>query len=127
MWWRTVTLLFAFRKCVQTPPPWYCGGLLFDFSDDITALAVMTNVAIFSCNYADNRDIQTPGTKCHRTMSLSAPAEWLYAATTVSWGLTVAFDIYITPIVNSVKSVQDREEFLQVAGTPIRRIGREFA
>ena len=70
----------------------------------------MTNVAIFSCSHADHKDIQTPGTKCYRIMALGAPAEWLYAMTTVSWTLTIAFDVYITPLIHDVKSSQDEAE-----------------
>jgi hypothetical protein len=81
----------------------------------MTALAVMTNVAIFGCNHADLKEIQTPGTKCYRIMALGAPAEWLYALTTVSWSLTIAFDIYTTPIVSKVKSAQDQAELEQLA------------
>ncbi|KAJ9602142.1 hypothetical protein H2200_013262 [Cladophialophora chaetospira] len=91
MWWRIITLVVAFP------------------------LAVMTNVAIFSCNHANPKEFQTPGTKCYRIMTLGAPAEWFYAITTVSWSLTIAFDIYITPIISKVKSAQDEADFQLLA------------
>ncbi|KAH0841941.1 hypothetical protein FOPE_06898 [Fonsecaea pedrosoi] len=84
LWWRVVTLGLAFP------------------------LAVMTNVAIFGCSESNPETIQTPGTTCYRIMALGAPAEWLYALTTVSWSLAIAFDIYTTPIVSKAKSQQDQ-------------------
>lgn len=92
-WWRIMTLVIAFP------------------------LAVMQNVAIFSCTHASLKDIQTPGTNCHRIMSLGAPADWLYALTTISWILASAFDIYTTPIVSKVKSQQDQAEFKLLSRT----------
>ncbi|KIW29542.1 uncharacterized protein PV07_05354 [Cladophialophora immunda] len=86
LWWRAITLVFAFP------------------------LALMTNIAIFGCNGSKPEDIQTPGTRCYRIMALGAPAEWLYALTTVSWSLAIAFDVYTTPIVSKVKSQQDQAE-----------------
>jgi hypothetical protein len=74
----------------------------------------MTDVAIFSCNHASPADIQTHGTTCHRIMTLGAPAEWFYALTTVSWSLTIAFDIYITPIISEVKSIQDQADVTEL-------------
>lgn len=67
-------------------------------------------VAIFGCHSASAEEIQTPGAKCYRIMAMGAPAEWVYALTTISWSLTIAFDIYILPIVGEVKSKQDEAE-----------------
>ncbi|KIX92480.1 uncharacterized protein Z520_11800 [Fonsecaea multimorphosa CBS 102226] len=84
LWWRAITLVFAFP------------------------LALMTNVAIFGCSGSKPADIQTPGTRCYWIMALGAPAEWLYALTTVSWSLAIAFDVYSTLIITKVKSQQDQ-------------------
>ncbi|KIX09768.1 uncharacterized protein Z518_00849 [Rhinocladiella mackenziei CBS 650.93] len=86
LWWKGVTIFLAFP------------------------LAIMTDVAIFGCNDASKSEIQTPGTKCYQILALGAPAEWFYALMTVSWSLTIAFDIYTTPIVNKVKAQQDQAE-----------------
>lgn len=48
-------------------------------------------------------------------MAMGAPAEWVYALTTISWNLTIAFDIYILPIVGEVKSKQDEAEMQLLA------------
>ncbi|ETI24587.1 hypothetical protein G647_03956 [Cladophialophora carrionii CBS 160.54] len=48
-------------------------------------------------------------------MALAAPAEWLYALATVSWSLTIAFNIYTTPIVAKIKSARDQAEIEQLA------------
>ena len=82
----------------------------------------MTNVAIFSCNGAHPEDIQTPGTKCYTIMALGAPAEWFYAITTISWSLTIALDIYVTPIVSKVKDEQDQAEMRLLASEQHERI-----
>ncbi|EXJ76648.1 uncharacterized protein A1O5_01156 [Cladophialophora psammophila CBS 110553] len=94
LWWRALTLVFAFP------------------------LALMTNIAIFGCNGSKPEEIQTPGTRCYRIMALGAPAEWLYALTTVSWSLAIAFDVYATPIVSKVKSQQDQAEIELLASPP---------
>ncbi|KIW12081.1 hypothetical protein PV08_09355 [Exophiala spinifera] len=72
--------------------------------------ATMMEVAVFGCHRATAKNIQTPGTKCYRITAAGAPAEWIYALTTVSWSLSLAFDIYITPIIGQAKSKQDLEE-----------------
>ncbi|OCT52563.1 hypothetical protein CLCR_10964 [Cladophialophora carrionii] len=48
-------------------------------------------------------------------MALAAPAEWLYALATVSWSLTIAFNIYTTPIVTKINSARDQAEIEQMA------------
>ncbi|KAK5296891.1 hypothetical protein LTR99_008532 [Exophiala xenobiotica] len=86
VWWKAVTLIVALPT------------------------ATMMEVAIFGCHSASVDEIQTPGAKCYRIMAMGAPAEWVYALTTISWSLTIAFDIYILPIVGEVKSRQDGAE-----------------
>lgn len=78
----------------------------------------MMEVAIFGCHSATAKDIQTSGTKCYRIIAAGAPAEWVYALTTASWSLSLAFDIYITPIVGQAKSKQDQEETELLAPDP---------
>ena len=104
LWWKVITLTFAFRMSSLI--------LVFDSyrTNLSSALALMTDVAIFACHGARATEIQTPGTRCYRIMAIGAPAEWLYAVTTISWTLTIAFDIYTTPIVNEVITQQDQAE-----------------
>jgi hypothetical protein len=75
----------------------------------------MMEVAILPVTVQVSNGIQTPGAKCYRIMAMGAPAEWVYALNTISWSLTIAFDIYILPIVGEVKSRQDEAE-MQLLG-----------
>jgi len=91
VWWKAITLVVAFPT------------------------ATMMEVAIFGCYSASVEEIQTPGARCYWIMAMGAPAEWVYALTTISWNLTIAFDIYILPIVGEVKSKQDEAEMQLLA------------
>jgi hypothetical protein len=79
----------------------------------------MMEVAIFGCNSASPADIQTPGTTCYRIMALGAPAEWLYALTTVAWSLAIAFDVYTSPVVGRIKAEQDEAEMRLLGADPL--------
>ena len=46
-------------------------------------------------------------------MALGAPSEWLYNCGTISWTLTIAYDIYIGPIIGKIRSQLDYAEMRQ--------------
>ena len=73
-------------------------------------LGLMTTVSIYTCEYQDLDEIQTPGRKCYKVMAMGAIAEWLYLITSVSWSASIAFELFTALPAEEAREREEEEE-----------------